>query len=353
MLQLVVFCRPSFAAPTPFSKFIGLSDFSNFTRSPASNALAVCLAAEIKSGMPWNQLIVSWNADAPPGTGLIVEAAARTASHLTKFYTLARWSPDALRFPRTSVRGQQDPDGTVATDTLILTHPADAVQIRVTFDAAGAATPSLKYLGLSFANTYAPPAAHPPNRAAWGQVIATPERSQQGYPGAKGWCSPAALDMVLARWAQVLHRPDLDLPVPRVAAAVYDQGYAGTGNWPFNTALAGSFYGLKSCVTRLDDLSEVEEWIAAGIPVILSARWDQLLPGRPPDSAGHLIVCIGFTDHGDVVANDPSARLERGETVRQIYRRESVLRAWASSHHTVYLVYPETAPIPSPRYAHW
>jgi hypothetical protein len=159
--------------------------------------------------------------------------------------------------------------------------------------------------------------------------------------------------MVLSRWAGVLHRPELNLTVPQAAASVYDREYAGTGNWPFNTAFAGGFRGLRSCVTRLDNLAEVEDWIAAGIPVILSTRWDQLEPGRPPDSEGHLIVCIGFTENGDVVVNDPATRLDRGESVRRIYPRDNVLRAWANSHHTVYLVYPESAKIPPNEFGHW
>ena len=139
----------------------------------------------------------------------------------------------------------------------------------------------------------------------------------------------------------------------QVADAVYDASYNGTGNWAFNTAFAGSFGGMRSYVTRFDDLAEAEDWIAAGIPVILSARWDWLRQGRPLDSAGHLIVCIGFTETGDVIINDPAAHLDRGQSVRQIYKREDVLRSWSWSHHTVYLVYPTTAKLPANRYGHW
>ena len=110
---------------------------------------------------------------------------------------------------------------------------------------------------------------------------------------------------------------------------------------------------MRSYVTRFDDLSEVEDWIAAGIPIILSARWDMLQPGRPPDKDGHLIVCIGFTKDGDVVVNDPATRLDRGEIVQRVYKRENVLRSWAKSRHAVYLVYPENASIPLDRFGHW
>ena len=338
--------------PDNFSFFTGLKSFSGFTRTSNEKGETVLLSPEVQSRIAWNQLIVSWNARATAGTFLKLEAAAISNGHQTKFYTIANWSPDDQVFPRASVRGQQDADGTVDTDTLSLKHPAESVRLRVTYGGTNSSS-SLKFLGLSFANTAVSAPVRPANHAARGKTISTPERSQHGYPNEKGWCSPTSLSMVLARWAEILHRPEMDLTVPQVAESVYDSEFAGTGNWPFNTAFAGSFGGMRSYVTRFDDLSEVEDWIAAGIPVILSARWDMLQPGRPPDVEGHLIVCIGFTKDGDVVVNDPATRLDRGEIVQRVYKRENVLRSWTKSHHAVYLVYPEDASIPPDRFGHW
>jgi hypothetical protein len=393
-------CR---TAPTSvkseFSHFVGLDDFSSFTRTQNERGETVLLSPKINSEIPWNELIVSWNAGAPAGTFLKVETRAISADHITKFYQLANWSPDNKIFPRSSFRSQKDADGSVRTDTLVLTHPADAVQIRLTLGGTNSAggghtragsapspslrpsgetagvrgsrliseggsiqipnetdsqsCPTLKFLGCSLSNTKVPTAPIASNHAAWGKVVPTPERSQHGYAGGNGWCSPTSLSMALARWSEILNRPEMNLTVPQAAANVYDANYDGTGNWAFNTAFAGSFAGMRSFVTRFDDLAEVEDWIAAGVPVILSARWDWLRPGRPMDSAGHLIVCIGFTENGDVIVNDPAAHLDRGQTVRQIYKREDVLRAWSSSHHTVYLVYPTTAKLPENRFGHW
>jgi hypothetical protein len=344
---------PLVSGRNQFSHFTKIVDFSQFTRTQNDAGATVLLSPPIQSPIPWNQVIVSWNANAPAGTFLDVEACGITAGKQTKFYTLGRWSPDDVIFPRTSVRGQRDDDGTVETDTLVLRRLADAVQLRVTLGGTNDAMPTLKLLGVSFTNTKAKPADSPPNRAAWGTIISTPERSQHGYPGGEGWCSPTSLSMVLARWALALNRPEMNLTVPQVAAAVYDRDYAGTGNWPFNTAFAGSFSGMQSYVTRLDNLSEVEDWIAANIPVVLSTRWDLLEPGRPPDVNGHLVVCIGFTKDGDLVVNDPATHPNRGESVRRIYQRENVLRAWAQSHHAVYLVFPEDAKLPADRFGHW
>lgn len=336
-----------------FSYFTGLEKFSNFSRSKNENDETVLLSPKIKSRIIWNELIVSWNADAPAGTFIKVEASAILPDHATKFYTMGVWSPDSKVFPRVSVRGQKDADGNVDTDTLILNQFADAARIRVTLGGTNGALPALKFLGVSFSNTKVPPVTRPPNRAAWGKIISTPEHSQHGYPNEKGWCSPTSLSMVLSRWSEVLNRPEMNLTVPEVATKVYDEVFDGTGNWPFNTAFAGSFAGMRSYVTRLDDVSEVEDWIAAGIPVILSARWDWLQPGRPLDNDGHLIVCIGFTENGDVVINDPATRWEKGESVRRIYKRADVIHSWTKSHNAVYLVYPEDAKIPKNLYGHW
>jgi len=347
-------CR---TAPSPtgtgFSHFIGVEDFSRFTRSQNEKGETVLLSPPIKSGIPWNELIVSWNADAPSGTYLRIEARALSPDHDTTYYSMGNWSLDQQTFPRSSVRNQKDADGTVDTDTLVLRQLADAAQIRVTLGGTNGAQPALKFLGASFANTRTAPSPSAPHHAAWGKIVSTPERSQHGYPNAKGWCSPTSLSMMLAHWSETLNRPEMTLTVPEVANLVYDADYAGTGNWAFNVAFAGSFNGMRSYVTRLDDISEVEDWIAAGIPVILSARWDWLKPGRPYDPVGHLIVCIGFTENGDVVINDPAAHLDRGQSVRQIYQRADVIHSWSKSHQAVYLVYPTNAEIPPDRYGHW
>jgi len=343
---------PSHLNESGFSRFIGLDDFSSFARSQDEQGYAVLLSPEIASAIDFNQLIVSWNADAPTGTFLTVEARAMEPDHQTKFYTLGRWTPDNAVFPRTSVHGQTDTDGKVATDTLVLNHPAHAIQIRLTLGGTNSSAPSLKFLGLSFCNTRAPKAERPPNHAAWGKLLVTPEISQESYPQQQGWCSPTAVSMVLGYWVDRLHRPELKRDVPEVAAAVYDDDYAGTGNWPFNTAYGGSFPGMRAFVTRFDDLDELEDWVAAGIPVIVSARWNLLQPGRPDTGNGHLVVCIGFIKDGDVVVNDPATNLKTSR-IRHIYGRENVRRAWATSNNTVYLIFPVGTDLPMNRYRQW
>jgi hypothetical protein len=311
------------------------------------------LSPEIKSPSDWNQLVISWNAAAPSGSYLKIEARAITPHHRTKFYATGLCSPDDKAFPRASVNGQEDADGEVKVDTLVLNQLANAVQIRLTLGGTNGELPSLKFLGLSFCNTTITPKILPPNRAAWGKTIPTPERSQQSYAGGNGWCSPTSLSMVLARWGTVAQCADWNLDAPEVAAGVFDHNFKkATGNWSFNTAFVGSLDGMRAYVTRFNDISELEDWIAAGIPVIVSARYDLLQDGRPEDLNGHLTVCRGFTENGDLVINDPWTDT-KVESVRHIYKRGNVIRAWATSHNTVYLVYPENIKPPRDRFGHW
>jgi len=362
--------------PANQCRFIGIRKFTGFTAAPSTNADttvllskvirapkaarrgaphgAMLLASTTRRPLDWNQLIVSWDADAPPKTWMKVEARAIYPDHETKFYTMGIWSKDSEQHPRGSVSRQRDKDGTVNQDTLVLSRPGADLQLRVTLGGPSEAVrPKLRFLGLSFLDSDAQPALLPPNRAAWGKIIATPELSQLSYPQEEGWCSATSTTMVLRRWGGLLHRPEMESDVPEVAANVYDHVMEGTGNWPFNTAYAGSFPGMRAYVARFSDISELEDWIVAGIPVIISARWDMMLPGRPFDDAGHLTVCIGFTKTGDLVINDPATNFKKGQKVRHIYTRQNVIKAWQTSRNTVYLIYPEGAKIPPDRFGHW
>ena len=339
------------AAADDFSRFVGIEDCSTFTKSINANGETVLTPPVVKSGVDWNQLVVSWNASAPTGSWLRVEAAAVFPDgRISQFYTLGTWSPDR-HFSHSFGNSQKNADGQVSTDTLILSHPASGAQVRLTLGGTNAASLRMKFLGLSFCDTRVQPADFPPNRAAWGKIIATPELSQNAYPQNEGSCSSTSLSMVLERWGRLLHRPEMDLDEPAVAASVEDTNF-GYGNWPFNTAFAGSFDGMRAYVTRFTSMSELEDWVQAGIPVIISAPWHLLQPGRPNTGSGHLTVCIGFTVNGDVVINDPATNVKTGQ-VRHIYKREDVIHAWSTSHNAVYLVYPLTAKVPTNRLGQW
>jgi hypothetical protein len=308
---------------------------------------------EIAAGVAADEIVVSWNLDGRPDIGIQIEARVWLRDRWTKYYHLGSWSQDGVTYPRSSVNGQKDSDGDVATDTLVLKRPAEKIQLRVTLRGAVQENWKPKFLGVSFAETKAKPAPLPSNKSVWGKELAVPGKWQSGWPGASGWCSPTSTAMALAFWSKERNRPELDIPVPQAARAIFDRVYDGTGNWPFNTAFAGSFPGMRAYVTRLSDIRQLEDWIAAGIPPVVSCSYDLLKGMKRDRDPGHLLVCNGFTQNGDIVLNDPAYHPERGEVSRRVFPRANFLRAWARSKNTVYLIYPTDAKTPADPYGHW
>lgn len=282
----------------------------------------------IRPNSPWTELVASWNAELSPGAALQVEAVLPDGRR----FVLGVWAePDHPL--RGSVNGQKVGGDAVLSDTLVLSGPANDVELW--FGAVGGEV-RLDLAAASFVDTRTPPAPREALAEAWGATLDVPLRAQMSYPNGGVLCSPTSVSMVLAYWAAVLGRAELDRDVPMVERAVYDPGLPGCGNWPFNTAFAGSLPGLRGLVFRAPDLRTVEELVVQGLPVVTSVAYDYLL-GKSERSGedGHLVVVVGFTDSGDPVFNDPGR-----SAVRLVYPRGDFLRAWKESEHTCYLIWP-------------
>jgi hypothetical protein len=299
--------------------------------------------------MGFTSAIASWNAQTPHGSWIDVAMRARLGSRWTAWYEMGHWSADLDGDLRTSVNGQHDGDGRVDTDTLVLAHSADAIQLRTRMhSAASGSAPTISLLALTVdrepLHAFKPVAAT--RSSAWGVDIDVPERTQRvGAEGGKyggggdSWCSPTSVSMVMAFWAAVKTHPEWDVSVADAAAGTYDPAYQGCGNWPFNVAYA-SRHGLEGWVARLPSLAAMEAYVAAGVPVIASIRVRAgELDGSPyPSTDGHLLVVRGFTDQGDVIVNDPYAK---PGSIRRIYQRAQFERVWQDgSHGAVYLIAP-------------
>lgn len=328
-------------------QFIGFERFDEFSKSETEQRI-VLVSDPIKAAFRWDELVASWNFRAAPSNTITVEAKAIYQDRETKWYTLAKWSlAPQDQSARASVKGQKDENGRVDTDILKLKEAASDVQLRITIDKA-AGLDALKFLGLSFCDSAFEAEALPGKKSAWGKTLQVKERSQASYPeGINEWCSPTSISMLMSFWANKLERRELDYDVPEVARGVNDPNWPGTGNWPFNTAFVGAHNGMRAYVTRLSDVSELEDWVEAGIPVAVSVAYGYL-KGKPERANGHLVVCIGFDESGNIVVNDPGR-----SQVRQVYARENLVKAWAESENTVYIVHPENWKVPEDRFGHW
>lgn len=330
-------------------QFLAFKSFTKFTRTAGDNpGETVLTSPEITTRIEWDELIASWNTDMPASTWLKIEARAIYPERTTKWFIQGLWSGDPARHPRESVRRQRDADGNVDTDTLQLKQPTRKIQLRLTLGGEGKEKPRLNFLSLSVLDSRVQPALLPPNQAAWGRTLEVPERSQMAYENGGVICSPTTVSMMLAYWSQELRRPSLDHDVPEVVKGVFDRVWGGTGNWVFNTAYAGSLPGMRAYTARLSDVSELEAFVARGIPVGLSLCYNRLR-AKSRDASGHLVVCVGFTKDGDPVINDPGT----SKNVRKIFPRANLIDAWAYSKNAAYFIYPKNAKLPKDRFGHW
>ncbi|MBI2898284.1 MAG: peptidase C39 family protein [Deltaproteobacteria bacterium] len=305
------------------------------------------VSAPLEPGIGFDQAVVSWNAETPGGTWIAIAASCRIGNEWTGWYRLGVWASAQSDLVRHSFDGEADGHGRVLTDTVALNSPADAIRIRATlFSVDGIASPRLRRLAAALSATSAPRAADEGGQA-WGTILDVVERSQMVYPdGGEVWCSPTSTSMVMAYWARTEGRQEWELPVPTVAQGTWDEVYGGNGNWPFNVAYASSV-GLDGVVAAFASIGEIEPWIAAGVPVVVSAQWG---PGELDDAPisstdGHLLVVTGFEADGDVTVNDPAAASD--QEVGRVYDRRQIEAAWlGGSGGIVYLMFPPGRPVP-------
>ena len=321
----------------------------------------------VRPGFGLTEAVASWDAATPKGTWVGVQMRVRTPSgRRSSWDTLGDWASYDHGFHRHTLGSQADDLTSVAVDTLRSRARAKLTrwQVRITLlrRAGTSKTPQVQGLGAMVSRL---PAGSPRTTRTTmrrTRVLPVPRRSQMihrgHYPqwggGGEAWCSPTSTTMVLRfwdsgprprayRWIPAGHRdPDVDYG----ARSVYDYGFNGAGNWPFNTAYANRFQ-TDSFVTRLRSLREAERFIKAGIPLVASINFGPgELDGAPISSTdGHLLVIRGFTGTGRVVVNDPAARTDRG--VRRVYRRGQFADAWVGgSGGLVYVIRPPGERLP-------
>lgn len=309
------------------------------------------ISPQITVPFEYKQAIASWNASTLAGSWLEIQFRARYGARWSKWYILGIWAADDSTMRRHSVQSQKDADGTVADDTFISSHTeetTDKFQLKLRlFSADGVSTPSIQNVSVA-CSTAKPKTASVSagNPALWNTLLKVPAYSQMVYPdGGSVWCSPTSTAMVLAYYDGYSGAPE-----SRVRAAVsgvYDWIYDGHGNWPFNTAYAGTF-GYEGYVARLTSLARTEEFIAAGVPMIMSIAWKkgELTGADVESTSGHLVVVVGFDVAGNPIVNDPAS--PANETVQRTYLRSEFEPLWLqASGGMVYLIYPQGMSVPA------
>jgi len=324
----------------------------------------------VQAGFGFTRLVASWNADAPGESRLRIETQASTsAGETSDWYTLGIWAADDRSLQRTSVGGQTDALGRIDTDTLYARDQpfaGYALRVRLERGTADAPSPSVRGLGaevadFTYSSALATSAPLSPEPVELGVPSLSQEVHARQYPqwggGGEAWCSPTSTEMVVEFWGRGPRADDLawvdptyaDPSVDYAARGTYDAAYRGTGNWPFNTAYAARF-NLDAFVTQLRSLGEAEQFLHAGIPLVVS------IASRPGEldgflfsggTNGHLVVIVGFDAAGNPIVNDPAAWTNGA--VRRVYDRAQFERVWLrGSGGTAYVIHPPEVALPPP-----
>lgn len=321
------------------------------------NPIGLVTSPNLEPGFDFDEVVLSWNADTPSGSYLKVHVQVRHGELWSRRFTYAIWNEDNTPHKRMSVRGQSDDIAALRADILYSAKPTDAVRVSVGLCSADGKTyPTLRMLAVHVLDTSTRLPNMKPRRSVWGKDLDVPQLSQLSVPDGGRFCSATSTAMVLSYWAQELGRPELTCGVQQAVDGIYDIGWGGTGNWTFNTAFAGTFGGIRAYVTRFTSVSQIEEWIAKDVPVIVSLDYNKLRARDTNQRSGHLMVMRGFESDGKCVLNDPNTRLDLGRNGRVVYSREALEAAWLrnpGSWGTVYLVYPEGWKIPRNGAMNW
>jgi hypothetical protein len=340
---------PANAVPGSDPYAVGAYNGGNYYNG-SSFLVGEAISPVVSAGFNYNDAIASWNASTPAGTWMEVQFRAQYGTRWSKWYVLGIWAADNSTIQRHSVQSQGDSDGFVAVDTFVSSskkESTDKFQLKLRlFSTDDNFTPSVQNASVAY-STAAPKTAtvSAGNPALWNTLINVPECSQMVYPdGGEVWCSPTSTSMVLAYFDQYVGNCE-----PRVRAAVegvYDWIYDGHGNWPFNTAYA-STQGYEGYVARFTSLAKAEEYVAAGIPVIMSIAWgkNELTGADIESTNGHLLVLVGFDANGNPIVNDPASPDDA--SVQKVYLRSEFEPLWLqASGGTVYLIYPAGTTVP-------
>ncbi len=343
--------RPGIVLASP----VGTSEYADpHTGRKATWEYATWTSPRHRLRVPAGEVIASWNAHTPSGTWVRTELQGTYSDGTrTPWYTLGIWTAgDGDDVPRrTSVGDQGDGKSNIWVDTFAIADLDSGLRLtsyrlRLTlYRAPGSdATPTVWRVGAMASDIpgrFEVPATRP--GCARGVELEVPRYSQNihegEYPeydgGGEAWCSPTSAQMIIEYWGRKPTDEDLawvdpDYQDPQVCHAArntYDYAYEGCGNWPFNAAYAATYRQMQGVVTRCASLHDAERLVAAGIPLITSQSFSESeLDGAGYGTAGHLMTVIGFTQDGDVIANDPAS--DDNPSVRHVYKRRQFENIW-------------------------
>ena len=265
---------------------------------------------------PFTELVLSFNADVPEGSGLVADVKVSHAEGgATPWLRVASWGdvPDGWASVTESVGGR------VAIDEVLLPTPGALASVRVsTFSGGG----PVRGRRLDAVTTRPDPerdlSPSPGERIEWpvpfiGNTVDDPDLRSR-------LCSPTSLNMLVNHRATGVEHRD-------VVERIYSERFDLYGVWPRAIQTAWTF-GVPGRLARFADWREVRAHLEKVGPIAISITAKRgEVRGMPYTSdSGHLIVLAGLTEDGDAIVIDPALRDE--DEARRVYRAEDLTNVW-------------------------
>lgn len=263
----------------------------------------------LETDIPSNELIMSWNANVPTNSRIDLEFRVREnpLSEWSAWLTTGKWKLDETHERPSECRAY----GKLHVDHFKSTRLFTEIQYRATFFRdSETSVPLLRKIHFALSG---PDDAKPAQTESPGELdLKVPWLSQHHGPTVvdgrmleRGVCGATSVTMTLQYYG-------IPAEVRDVGKRAYDPVADIYGNWSFLTATAAE-YGPDAWIQRFASWKEIEEYISAGTPVIISIAYPRGTFSAEPNksTAGHLLVVRGFTANGGVIVNDPDTLDEK------------------------------------------
>lgn len=290
--------------------------------------------------LPFNELIVSWNALRPPVGHMTLWVSVKYSNKWSSWHRLALWGPKSQQtFVNKLHPHVHTKHCRVEMQRNML---ARGLRVKMVFH-QGADPKNLKAFFACVSRLNHFKIVHPTTKLQSVTIQGIPRQSQMvlDHERYRDLCSPVSTSMLVAYFYQKLMGAKLvhamhDFAID-FAKKSHDQGYLDIyGNWILNVAQAfdssnGTVYFR---VERLNSFYDLHQSLVKKIPVAVSVR--RLRGGATPYANGHIMLVVGWDRvKRRVLCIDPAFGSNRATL--KAYRLIDFLHAWSRSSNLAYV----------------
>lgn len=307
-----------------------------------------CYIWEDIAPIPFDELIISWNAKRPESGHITFWTSVQYGSQWSPWHRMSTWGAGKQRSFVNKVH--QHVHTKHVRVELQRKQSACAFKVKAVFH-DGASIENLHALFACCTYQQYFKATNPycqyPKLFENSNAIVIPQISQMqvDHHRYQDLCAPTSLSMVTSHFNRQFlsdhpkHDRDLYNYTINFANRVHDYGIDIYGNWQLNAAQA-----YDACegtvffrVERFNSFDDIYALLKHKVPVIVSVR--RLKGGATPYAQGHILVVVGWNPvNRTVICHDPAFK---GKEINKEYPLRDFSRAWALSKNFAYVALPK------------